>query len=210
MEPGRSHTPVRNIAAQDADREVLERLASGDLDALEELYDRYRALAYGIALRITTDTTRAEDAVQEAFLGMWRNAARYDGRKGSVKTWLLSIVHHRSVDSLRRRRPTVEIPNTDLAAPASLTVADVWGEVAARLDADEVRSALGGLPPAQRECIELAYFDGLTQQEIAARTSTPLGTVKGRMRLGLLSLRRTLLDPANRGAVAEERGSVMT
>lgn len=195
-------------AADDADREVLARVASGELDALEVLYDRYRALAYAIALRITTDTAAAEDAVQEAFLGAWRNAARYDGARGSVKTWLLSIVHHRAVDSLRRRRPTVELPDTEIAAPPSLTLPDVWPEVAGRLDGEEVRRALSTLPPPQREAIELAYFDGLTQQEIAARTSTPLGTVKSRMRLGLVSLRRALVGEGEPrpAAATEESG----
>ena len=173
---------------------MLDRVASGELDALEELYDRYRALAYAVALRITGDTTAAEDAVQEAFLGVWRNAARYEEGRGSVKTWLLSIVHHRAVDTLRRRRATIELPDVEAATPAALTVPDVWGEVAGRLDGEEVRVALSSLPSAQREAIELAYFDGLTQQEISTRTSTPLGTVKSRMRLALVSLRRELLN----------------
>lgn len=176
-----------------ADREVLDRVAAGDVDALEELYDRYRALAYAVALRITRDTTAAEDAVQEAFLGAWRNAARYDRGRGSVKTWLLSIVHHRAVDTIRRRRPTVEMPEPDGFAPAALRLPDVWAEVGSRLDGEEVRDALTRLPAAQREAIELAYFDGLTQQEIGQRTNTPLGTVKSRMRLGLVALRRELL-----------------
>ncbi|MDP8904091.1 MAG: sigma-70 family RNA polymerase sigma factor [Chloroflexota bacterium] len=173
---------------------MLDRVASGELDALEELYDRYRALAYAVALRITGDTTAAEDAVQEAFLGAWRNAARYEEGRGSVKTWLLSIVHHRAVDTLRRRRVTVELPDVEAATPGALTVPDVWGEVAGRLDREEVRAALSSLPSVQREAIELAYFDGLTQQEISTRTSTPLGTVKSRMRLALVSLRRELLN----------------
>ena len=92
--------------ADEADRAVLVRLADGELDALEELYDRYKTMAYSIAYRITNDTTLAEDVVQDAFLGAWRNAARYVEGKGSVKTWLLSIVHHRAVDAVRRRRPT--------------------------------------------------------------------------------------------------------
>lgn len=180
-------------AGEAADRDVLERIASGELGALEELYDRYRALAYGVALRITRDTTAAEDSVQEAFLAAWRNAGRYDDGRGSVKTWLLAIVHHRAVDTLRRRRPTVDLPDVEATLPAALTVPDIWPEVAGRLDGEEVRAAVSNLPIAQREAIELAYFDGLTQQEIAARTSTPLGTVKSRMRLGLVSLRRDLM-----------------
>src|SRR4051795_8272251 len=179
--------------ADEADRAVLVRLADGELDALEDLYDSYKTMAYSIAYRITNDATLAEDVVQEAFLGVWRNASRYVEGRGSVKTWLLAIVHHRAIDAVRRRRPTSELPDTaDTAVPAALTLPDVWAEVAALLDADTVRAAVRSLSDVQREAIELAYFAGLTQQEIAARTDTPLGTVKSRMRLGLLAMRRTL------------------
>jgi len=178
--------------ADDADQLILGRVAAGELNALEELYDRYRTMAYSIALRITADATTAEDVVQDAFLGAWRNAARYVDGRGSVKTWLLSIVHHRAVDAVRRRRPTIELPPVEDVPPAGLTLPDIWAEVSAILDRDSVRAALEVLSTVQREAIELAYFGGLTQQEIAARTSTPLGTVKSRMRLGLLAMRREL------------------
>src|SRR6186997_3329743 len=180
--------------ADDADRAVLARVADGELDALQDLYDRYRTMAYSIALRITADAALAEDVVQDAFLGVWRNAARYIEGRGSVKTWLLSIVHHRAIDAVRRRRLTVELPDREEAPTASLQLPDVWGEVSASLDADTVREALRVLSDVQREAIELAYFGGLTQQEISARTATPLGTVKSRMRLGLLAMRRVLLE----------------
>ena len=189
--PGRSNTP-----ADDLDREVLGRVATGQLEALEELYDKYRTMAYSIALRITSDTSLAEDVVQDAFLGAWRNAGRYAETRASVRTWLLAIVHHRAIDAVRRRRPVSELPGSDEAPPSQLTVPDVWGEVSARLDGVAVREALATLSDVQREALELAYFGGLTQQEIAARTSTPLGTVKSRMRLGLLSMRRLLSGQA--------------
>ena len=180
-------------SADDADRAVLVRLADGELDALEHLYDRYKTMAYSIAYRITNDPTLAEDVVQEAFLGAWRNAARYIEGRGSVKTWLLSIVHHRAIDAIRRRRPTTELPDPiEAAVPAALTMPDVWAEVSASLDADTVRDALTVLSDVQRQAIEMAYFGGLTQLEIAERTGTPLGTVKSRMRLGLLAMRRAL------------------
>lgn len=179
--------------ADEADRAVLDRVADGRLEALEELYDRYRTMAYSIALRITGDPGAAEDVVQDAFLGAWRNAARYERGRGSVKTWLLSIVHHRAVDAIRRRRPTVELPDREDVPPAGLTMPDLWPEVAAGLDREAVRSALAQLSDVQREAIELAYFGGLTQQEIATQTNTPLGTVKSRMRLGLLAMRRSLV-----------------
>ena len=178
--------------ADDADRAVLVRLADGELDALEDLYDRYKTMAYSIAYRITNDAALAEDVVQDAFLGAWRNAARYVEGRGSVKTWLLSIVHHRAIDAVRRRRPTIELPDLELPPPAGFTLPDVWTEVAAILDAETVQAALRVLSDVQREAIELAYFGGLTQQEIAERTATPLGTVKSRMRLGLLAMRRNL------------------
>jgi RNA polymerase sigma factor (sigma-70 family) len=180
-------------AADDEDRHVLLQVASGELDALERLYDRYRTMAYSIALRITADASLAEDVVQDAFLGAWRNAGRYAESRASVKTWLLAIVHHRAVDAVRRRRPTIELPEREDVPPAALTIPDVWAEVAGRLDQAAVRSAMDVLSDVQREAIELAYFGGLTQQEIASRTNTPLGTVKSRMRLGMLAMRRVLL-----------------
>lgn len=193
MTPGDQSLRGRTYSAVDtADRAVLTRLGDGELDALEDLYDRYKTMAYSIAYRITNDTTLAEDVVQEAFLGAWRNAARYVEGRGSVKTWLLAIVHHRAIDAVRRRRPTIELPDLELPPPPSMTEPDVWAEVAAGLDAEIVQSALKELSDVQREAIELAYFGGLTQQEIAERTQTPLGTVKSRMRLGLLAMRRTL------------------
>lgn len=179
-------------STDDADRAVLERVASGELDALQDLYDRYRTMSYSIALRITKDAGLAEDVVQEAFLGAWRNAGRYVEGKGSVKTWLLSIVHHRAVDAVRRRRPTTELPDREDVPPPAMTLPDIWPEVAGNLDREEIDAALGTLSAVQREAIELAYWSGLTQQEIAARTGAPLGTVKSRVRLGLLALREAL------------------
>src|SRR2546426_6073396 len=157
--PGAGRRPSQ---ADDADRAVLERVAAGQLDALEELYDRYRTMAYSIAFRITADASTAEDVVQDAFLGAWRNASRYVEGRGSVKTWLLSIVHHRAVDAVRRRRPTVELPDAEVPPPAALTLPDVWPEVAAGLDREAVWSALRVLSTVQREALELAYFGGLT------------------------------------------------
>jgi RNA polymerase sigma-70 factor (ECF subfamily) len=171
----------------------MERLATGDLGALDRLYEQYGAMSYSIAYRITGDRAAAEDVVQEAFLGAWRNAARYAGARGTVRTWLLSIVHHRAIDAVRRRRPTSELPITEVGLPASLTMPDTWAEVAAGLDRAAIQVALRRISDVQREAIELAYFSGLTQTEIAERTGVPLGTVKGRMRLGLEGLRAAML-----------------
>src|SRR5512147_649450 len=186
--------PLRSSSAVDAaDRAALLRIADGELAALEDLYDRYKTMAYSIAYRITNDATLAEDVVQDAFLGAWRNATRYVEGRGSVKTWLLSIVHHRAVDAVRRRRPTTELPEWEDVPPPALTLPDIWHDVAAGLDRAEIAAAMGTLSDVQREAIELAYWAGLTQQEIAERTGAPLGTVKSRVRLGLLTLRRALV-----------------
>jgi RNA polymerase sigma factor (sigma-70 family) len=188
-----------NSAADDADREVLEAIAAGDHGAIAVLYERYKTMAYGLAMRITGDASLADDVVQEAFVGAWRNAGRYATERGSVKTWLLAIVHHRAIDAVRRRRPTSELPEHEEAPPPSLTLPDVWSEVAGRLDREEILGALATLSVVQREALELGYFSGLTQQEIAVRTNTPLGTVKSRMRLGLLQMRRAMLGSPTDG-----------
>jgi RNA polymerase sigma factor (sigma-70 family) len=185
-------------STDDADRAVLALVTAGQLDALQELYDRYRVMAYSIALRVTADATLAEDVVQDAFLGVWRNAARYAEGRGSVKTWLLSIVHHRAVDAVRRRRPTTELPEREDVPPPALTLPDIWQEVAGNLDRARIAAALRTLSDVQREAIELAYWGGLTQQEIAERTGAPLGTVKSRVRLGLLALRGALVGDDER------------
>ena len=182
-----------NQAEWHSEAELMRQVAAGDTGGLEALYDRYHAMAYALALRITTETGLAEDVVQDSFLGVWRNAARYDEPKGSVRGWLLAIVRHRAIDAIRRQRNGVALGDqADDTLPASLTIPDIWPEVAGRLDAEQVRQALTALPPAQREVIELAYFDGLTQREIASHTNAPLGTVKSRMRLGLVALRGQL------------------
>jgi RNA polymerase sigma-70 factor, ECF subfamily len=175
-----------------SDEALIARLAAGvDEPALSELYDRYQALMYGLALRITRDTAMAQDAVQEAFIGVWRNASKYSASKASVRTWILSITHHRAIDLIRRRRATAAIPEDDAPGDA-FTTPDVWPDVVRAVDAAAVRVALGALPDLQRRAIEMAYFDGLTQTEIADKTGAPLGTVKSRVRLGLIQLRREL------------------
>ena len=183
--------PRQAATLEPTDEALLDQAARGESTAIGTLYDRYQGLMYGLANRITRDPALAQDVVQDAFVGIWRNAARYSSSRASARTWILSITHHRAVDAVRRRRPTSEIPDPEIA-PAGLVLPDIWPEVAGRLDAAAVRTALDELSPVQREAIELAYFSGLTQQEIAEKTTTPLGTVKSRVRLGLLQLRRSL------------------
>jgi RNA polymerase sigma-70 factor (ECF subfamily) len=187
-------TAVPGATSGPSDEELLAGLAAGRLEALDALYERYRTMAYGIARRITADDGLAEDVVQEAFLGAWRGAARFVPGRGSARTWLLAIVHHRAIDAIRRRRAVVDLPDeTDgVRTPEPLVTPDVWQEVAVRLDGATVSAALATLPDVQRSALELAYFGGLSQTEIATRTGAPLGTVKSRIRLGLLGLRREL------------------
>lgn len=180
----------------------MERVARGDQAAMAELYDRYQSLTYGLAVRLTGDTGTAQDVVQDTFLGVWRRAGSFVSDRASARTWIMAICHHRAVDALRRRRPASSLPDVDGPAPSQLVEPDVWPEVVRRLDAATVRQAIAGLPEAQRQVIELGYFKGLTQDEIARVTDVPLGTVKGRARLALAGLRRTLAGDVPEGALA--------
>jgi RNA polymerase sigma-70 factor (ECF subfamily) len=196
--------PSSELAAL-SDEALLELVARADAGALDLLYERHRSMAYALAVRITGDTALAEDVLQEAFLGIWRNASRYAAARASARTWVLAIVHHRAIDAMRRRRPASELPDGDAAPPAALVAPDVWEAVGARLERTVIVTALMTLPQVQREAIELAYFGGLTQREIALRTGAPLGTVKSRVRLGLLALRRAVGDAATVDTAAEVR-----
>jgi RNA polymerase sigma-70 factor (ECF subfamily) len=186
-------TSAGGPAGDEQETALLKSISAGELGALETLYDRYRGIAYALALRITADTQLAEDVVQDAFLGVWRHSAHYTQSRASVRTWLLSIVHHRAIDVVRRRRPTSALPEGDDPVEAVLVAVDPWPEVMGRLDRESIHAALATLSDVQREAIELAYFGGLTHQEIAQRTGAPLGTVKSRVRLGLLALREVLV-----------------
>jgi RNA polymerase sigma-70 factor (ECF subfamily) len=172
-----------------ADTDLIAQLASGSQEALAELFDRYGGLAYAVAMRVLGDPGRAEDAVQEAFLKIWNNAASFDARRGSLRTWLLASVRNRSIDYLRGRgaheRQELELqPAMVEAGPRD----DPWREVSLSLERTAVREAMSSLPPEQRQAVELAYFGGYSHEEIAQMTKVPLGTVKGRMRLALEKL----------------------
>ncbi len=176
------------------DDALLARVAQQDVAALEELYDRYGKQAYSLAYRILGDSGAAEDAVQEAFVSIWRKASRFRSERGMARTWLFAIVHHRAIDRLRARRFREQDAQ---AVPASSSDAeDPSDAVWATLQGDAVRRAVGQLPLEQRRCIELAYFRGYTQAEIADLTDVPLGTVKGRLRLALHKLRDLLAGGA--------------
>lgn len=156
------------------------------------LYDRYGRLAYTLALRVLGDAAAAEDVVQEAFLSVWRRATSYRPERGSLRTWLCSIVHHRAIDRLRGRsgRARLDLPLD--RAPAEEGISDTWDAVAADLERGQIRRALAELPDEQRRTIELAYYAGYSQSEISSLMSVPLGTVKGRTRIALRRLRSSL------------------
>ncbi len=173
-----------------ADEELMTLVEQGRADAFETVYDRHSSAAFSLAYRICGTRGAAEDATQEAFLSIWRGGGRYLRERGSVRTWILGIVHHRSIDSLRRnlvhdRRRASDEGLEERFEGRELT--DV--EAARRDEARKVRDALEELPAEQSKVIELAYFGGFTHTEIAELLDTPIGTVKGRMRLGLEKMR---------------------
>ena len=173
------------------DEELLAVVARGDEQALATLYDRYDRVAYGLAYRILRDQALAQDAVQDAFLSVWRTAASFDPLRGKASTWLLTLVHRRAVDAVRRedRRRTQPL---DDAPIASGDATDETAEL--REQRRAVQAALAQLPPEQREALELAYYGGLSQSELAERLGVPLGTVKSRMFAALAKLRDLLGD----------------
>ncbi len=184
-----------------SDEQVLAALAQRDLAALEELYDRYNKVAYSLAYRIVGDRGTAEDVVQDAFLSVWRQAASYRRERGAPRTWLMSIVHHRSIDRLRSGASSSNtIPYDQLPETAQESEKpSIWQQAWSHVRGDIVRRALERLPVEQKKSIELAYFSGYTQAEIAELMGVPLGTVKGRMRIGLQKL-RAMLDGMEIGA----------
>ena len=178
----------------ETDSDLIRRVGDQDDAALLALYDRYNRQAFGLAFRILGDASNAEEVVQDAFLSLWRNAKSFDTARGGVRTWLLTIVHNRSIDRIRAARSRATGVDLEVADYAGMTT-DPWDEVTDRLDGAQVRSAVADLPPDQRAAIEMAYFQGFTHHEIADRTGIPLGTIKGRLRLGLRKL-ATSLAPA--------------
>ena len=183
---------VGRDVAQLSDEALLEAVAGDDEAALGELYDRFGRIAYGLALRVVRDASLAEDAVQEAFLQVWRGAGSYRPERAKASTWLLTFVHRRAVDLVRREERRRAEPVEALPDPAGPSADD---EAVRGSRRQVVRDALRALPSEQRQAIELAYYGGLTQSELADRLGQPLGTIKSRMFTGLQRL-RTLLDEA--------------
>jgi RNA polymerase sigma factor (sigma-70 family) len=179
-----------------SDEALVALVARSDEVALGELYDRFGRVAYGLARRILRDDALAEDAVQEGFLAVWRSAGRFMPERSKASTWLLTLVHRRAVDLVRReeRRRAEALDERAHAADASSDEA-VW----LRYERERVQAALARLPDQQREAIELAYYGGFTQSELSERLGQPLGTIKSRMFTGLGRLRELLTEPEAEG-----------
>ena len=177
--PG-TQEPIREV-----DTALLARIRSGDENAMADLYDRYSGIVYGVALRVLGSTAAAEDVLQEVFLQLWRNPDAFDANRGKLAAWLSVIARNRAIDHLRKRQPAEDV--ADLPISTGVNLED---EAANRLAVEKVRNVLGRIPQDQRRLLEMAFFEGMTHSEIAGKTGEPLGTVKTRIRAGLLTLRK--------------------
>jgi RNA polymerase sigma-70 factor (ECF subfamily) len=183
---------AQRTEARETDHRLIDGLRANDREALATIYDTYSGIAYGMALHILGNSAEAEDAVQDAFLALWRQADRLDEDRG-LRSYLLTIVHNKCVDRLRRRGRKPEAP-LDLDAPIPSPATGPEDAVAAQAERESVRNALVGLPQEQRRTVEMAYFAGMTLNEVASRMQVPLGTVKSRLRLAMGHLRRSLAE----------------
>ncbi len=181
--------PVARDLAHLSDEAIVALVARSDETALAELYDRFGRVAYGLAVRMLRDQSLAEDAVQEGFLSVWRNASRFVPERAKASTWILTLVHRRAVDLVRKEERR-RADSLELAPEAATDAVDesAW----LRLERERVQNALKQLPDPQREALELAYYGGFTQSELAERLGQPIGTIKSRMFTGLARLREIL------------------
>jgi RNA polymerase sigma-70 factor (ECF subfamily) len=164
---------------------LIERIRSGDESAMADMYDRYSGIIYGVALRVLGDTTAAEDVLQEVFLQLWRNPQAIDASRGKLAPWLAVIARNRAIDHLRKRAPEDDIDEVSVSTGVNLE-----DEAAQRQAVNKIRTVLSQLPQEQRRALEMAFFEGMTHTEIAAKTGEPLGTIKTRIRAGLLAVRK--------------------
>jgi RNA polymerase sigma-70 factor, ECF subfamily len=167
------------------DTALLTRIGQHDEKAMEDIFRRYSGPVYSVALRVLHDSGQAEDVLQEVFLQLWRNPDAFVQDRGSLGAWLVVVARNRSIDLLRRRKPSDSVEDVILASPVN-----VAGEAEQNIMMEKVRRVIAGLPGEQRKSLELAYFEGLTHSEIALRTGDPLGTVKTRIRQALIGLRK--------------------
>jgi RNA polymerase sigma-70 factor, ECF subfamily len=173
------------VSNQKDEAALITRIRAGDESAMADLYDRYSGIVYGVALRVLANTSAAEDVVQEVFLQLWRNPQAFDADRGKLAPWLAVIARNRAIDLLRKRPMEDDIDELPIS-----TGVDLEDEASQRLAISKVRSVLGQLPADQRRLLEMAFFEGLTHTEIASKTGEPLGTVKTRIRSGLVALRK--------------------
>jgi RNA polymerase sigma-70 factor (ECF subfamily) len=178
-----------------ADEDLMAMVRDGDAPAFDVIFDRHAGAAFSLAYRMCGRRAMAEDVVQDAFVSLWRSGARYDRSRGSVRSWVLSVVHNRAIDAFRKEAAKSSLDVREEGLAERLEAEErTEREAERRDDARQIRTALEELPSEQRQVIELAYFGGFTHTEIAQMLSLPSGTVKGRMRLGLAKLRMTLAD----------------
>jgi len=200
--PGSQHRfAMRKQHAHLSDEALVALVARGEENALAELYDRVGRIAYGLALRVLRDERLAEDAVQEGFLTAWRTAAAFRAERAKASTWILTLVHRRAVDLVRReeRRRAEPLPD-EVTAEVGLVVEPTDEAAWLRFERERVQAALRQLPDVQREAIELAYYGGFSQSELAERLGVPLGTIKSRMFAGLARLRELLDESEQEGS----------
>ena len=174
-----------NTNALTSDLALVRAIRAGDQSAMAALYDRYSSIVYAVALRVLQDTGAAEDVLQDIFMQLWRNPGAFDSSRGNMSAWLAVISRNRAIDALRKRRPESDIEDVVLSVQP-----DLASDAERARAMDKVRGALQGMPAAQRSALEMAYFEGLTHSEIAEKTGEPLGTIKTRIRSGLLVLRK--------------------
>jgi RNA polymerase sigma-70 factor, ECF subfamily len=167
------------------DAALIARMRAGDQSAMADLYDLYSGVVYGVALRVLASAAAAEDVVQEVFLQLWRNPQSFDAERGRLAPWLAVIARNRAIDHLRKRPAEDAIDELPIS-----TGVDLENDAAQKLAVEKVRGVLALLPPDQRKALEMAFFEGMTHTEIAGKTGDPLGTVKTRIRTGLLALRK--------------------
>ncbi|HEY6251656.1 MAG TPA: sigma-70 family RNA polymerase sigma factor [Candidatus Angelobacter sp.] len=177
-----SGTPMPNSNDEAA---LVDRIRSGDETAMADMYARYSGIVYGVALRVLGNTTAAEDVLQEIFLQLWRNPNAFDANRGKLPAWLAVIARNRAIDHLRKRPPEDDIEDLPISTGVNLE-----GEAAQRQAVDKIRGVMAQLPPEQRRALEMAFFEGMTHTEIASKCGEPLGTIKTRIRTGLLVLRK--------------------